>query len=449
MSTAVVVLAAGLGSRMRSDMPKVLHTVAGAPLLTHALRGVAALGPQRLVVVTGHGAQAVGDLAQELDPQVTLVRQAEQMGTGHAVDQARDALDGFDGTLLVLYGDAPFVSPETLHALVDARRDADLVVLGFEAADPTGYGRLVLDRAGQLGKIVEQSDATTDEQAITLCNSGVICASSMQLFDLISDLGTGNAKGEFYLTDTIALARKRDLRVAVVTCPEAEAVGVNTRADLARAEAAFQARARTRAMDDGVTLTAPETVFFAHDTIIGRDTTVAPFVTFGPGVTIENGAEIRAFSHLEGCHVSRGAQIGPYARLRPQAEIGEAARIGNFVEVKAALIGEGAKINHLAYVGDAVVGAGANIGAGAITCNYDSVFKHRTTIGAHAFVGSNAALVAPVTIGDGAYVASGSVVTMDVPPEDLGIGRAKQVNKPGLGARLRARLLALKAKGLR
>ncbi|MEM9779483.1 MAG: bifunctional UDP-N-acetylglucosamine diphosphorylase/glucosamine-1-phosphate N-acetyltransferase GlmU, partial [Pseudomonadota bacterium] len=442
MSTAVVLLAAGRGSRMQSDLPKVLHKVAGAPLLLHAMTTLAALAPDRLIVVTGHGAEDVEAVARDQNPDVRVVHQAEQKGTGHAVAQARDALSDFSGDVLVVYGDAPFVTAETLGELTQARRTADLVVLGFEAADPTGYGRMITDDAGHLARIVEQSDATEAEKALRLCNSGVICADAGLLFDLLARVGTGNAKGEYYLTDTIALAREDGLRIGVTTCAEAETIGVNTRADLATAEAAFQSRARAQMMADGVTLTAPETVFLAHDTVIGRDTTVAPYVTFGPGVTVESGAEIRSFCHLEGCHISRGAQIGPYARLRPGAEVSDHARIGNFVEIKGAQIGEGAKVNHLAYVGDAEVGEGANIGAGAITCNYDGVFKHRTKIGAQAFVGSNTSLVAPIEIGGGAYVASGSVVTTNVPPEDLAIGRAKQVNKTGLGARLRARLTA-------
>lgn len=432
---------------MNSDLPKVLHQVAGAPLLAHALRAAAAVDPAQTVLVVGHGGEAVTDAALALDPDLSVVTQHEQLGTGHAVAQARPVLAGEGGDVVVLYGDAPFVSGETLQALTKARAGADIVVLGFEAAVPTGYGRLILDADGMLAAIVEERDASEAQRAVTLCNSGILSADAAVLFDLIDAVGTGNAKGEYYLTDIIAIARNRGLTIGVVTCAEVETLGVNSRTDLAAAEAAFQTRARAAAMADGVTLTAPETVFFAHDTVIGRETTVAPFVTFGPGVTVESGAEIRSFCHLEGCHVSQGAQIGPYARLRPDAEVGPQARIGNFVEVKAATIATGAKVNHLSYIGDATVGEGANIGAGTITCNYDGVFKHQTVIGEGAFVGSNSALVAPVEVGPGGYVASGSVITQDVPGGDLAIARTRQVNKPGLGTRLRAKLMALKSKG--
>ncbi|NNU81096.1 bifunctional UDP-N-acetylglucosamine diphosphorylase/glucosamine-1-phosphate N-acetyltransferase GlmU [Halovulum dunhuangense] len=448
MSTAIILLAAGQGTRMNSDLPKVLHRLAGAPLLHHAMRSGAALGAERMVVVTGHGSEAVRKAAQAQDEDAVCVVQEEQLGTAHAVAQARDALAGFEGDAIVLYGDTPFVRPETLEAMQEARASgAAVVVLGFVAGDPAGYGRLILDAGGALQAIVEHKDATEAQQAIRLCNSGVVCADAATLFDLVAAVGNANAKGEYYLTDIVGLARARDLTCAVVTCDEAETMGVNSRQDLARAEAVFQARARAEALENGVTLTAPETVFFAFDTVVGRDVTIAPFVTFGPDVTVESGAEIRAFCHLEGCHISEGAQIGPYARLRPGAEIGEDARIGNFVEVKAAQVGRGAKVNHLSYVGDASVGEGANIGAGTITCNYDGVFKHRTVIGDGAFIGSNTALVAPVTVHAGGYVGSGSVVTMDVPSGDLAISRARQVNKAGLGARMMARLKALKAKG--
>lgn len=447
MTVSIVVLAGGQGSRMRSTLPKVLHAVGGAPLLAHALSAARDLAPALTVVVVGHGGDAVAQAARAALPEVKVVTQDQQLGTAHAVDQARKTLADAGGDVLVTYGDAPFVTPETLRKLCDQRAAADLVVLGFQAADPTGYGRLILDGDGALQAIVEEKDATDPQRRISLCNSGVLIADAALLFDLISEVGNGNAKAEYYLTDIIAIARGRGLRLSVVECPEAETLGVNTRADLAAAEAVFQDRARARAMAAGVTLTAPETVFFAQDTVVGQDVTVAPFVTFGPGVRIEAGAEIRSFCHLEGCHVAAGAQIGPYARLRPGADVGPGARIGNYVEVKSARIAAGAKVNHLSYVGDAEVGAEANIGAGTITCNYDGVFKHRTVIGAGAFVGSNSALVAPVSIGPGGYVASGSVITQDVAPGDLALGRARQVNKPGLGAKLRARLLALKSKG--
>ncbi|MEL6685258.1 MAG: bifunctional UDP-N-acetylglucosamine diphosphorylase/glucosamine-1-phosphate N-acetyltransferase GlmU, partial [Pseudomonadota bacterium] len=353
---------------------------------------------------------------------------------------------GFDGDALVLYGDTPFIRPETLAAMTAARLTHDVVVLGFEAADPARYGRLIM-KDDQLDRIVEFKDASDEERAVTLCNSGVVVAKSAALFDLIDGIDNDNAAGEYYLTDIIGIARARGLSATVVRCDEAETLGVDSRAGLSRAEALFQAKSRATAMADGVTLTAPETVFFAHDTVVGRDTVIEPNVVFGPGVTVESGATIRAFSHLEGCHVSRGAVIGPYARLRPGAELAEGVKVGNFVEIKNAQVAEGAKVNHLSYIGDASVGARSNIGAGTITCNYDGVFKHKTTIGEDAFIGSNTMLVAPVKVGDQAMTGSGSVVTKDVPPGDLAVARAKQENKPGFAVRLFEKLKARKAKG--
>ncbi|SFJ29742.1 bifunctional UDP-N-acetylglucosamine diphosphorylase/glucosamine-1-phosphate N-acetyltransferase GlmU [Jannaschia pohangensis] len=444
MPTALIVLAAGQGSRLKSDMPKVLHEVAHAPLLHHALRAGESLSPERTVVVVGHEGDRVAAALDGWD--AVIVPQDAQLGTGHAVAQARGALEGFEGDVIVLYGDTPFIRPETLEAMLAARGGgADVVVLGFEAADPGRYGRLVTD-GDRLERIVEFKDATEAERAIRLCNSGVMACDAGLMFDLLDQIGNDNAAGEYYLTDLPGLARAARLSARVVTCTEAETLGVNTRADLAAAEAAFQAAKRAEMMDEGVTLTAPETVFFAHDTYVGRDVVIEPHVVFGPEVTIESGALIRAFSHLEGCHVSEACVIGPYARLRPGAELDRGVRVGNFVEVKAAQVHEGAKINHLSYVGDAEVGARANIGAGTITCNYDGVFKHRTVIGADAFIGSNTSLVAPVRVGDGAMTGSGSVVTTDVPDGDLALARAKQVNKDGLATRLMSKLRAAKAR---
>ncbi|PVA09595.1 bifunctional UDP-N-acetylglucosamine diphosphorylase/glucosamine-1-phosphate N-acetyltransferase GlmU [Pelagivirga sediminicola] len=442
---ALIILAAGKGTRMKSDLPKVLHPVAGAPLVVHAMLAVEALEPAATIVVAGHGADLVERAAHGHDPDARIVLQAEQRGTAHAVDRARGALEQFDGDVIVLYGDTPFIRPETMTEMLDARRGgADVVVLGFEAEQPGKYGRLVTN-GDVLERIVEAKDASAEELAITLCNSGVICADRATLFDLIAQVGDDNAAGEYYLTDIIGLASGAGMRCAVVTCPEEETLGINSRAELARAEAIWQARRRHEAMENGATLTAPDTVFFAHDTHIGADVLIEPHVIFGPGVTVENGATLRAFSHLEGCHVSDGAVIGPYARLRPDAEIGPDARIGNFVEIKKAVIGEGAKVNHLSYIGDAEIGAGANIGAGTITCNYDGVLKHETRIGAGAFIGSNTALVAPVEVGEGAVVAAGSTITADVPGGGLAIARSRQDTKPGQGARLREALLARKA----
>ncbi len=446
MAVALIILGAGMGTRMNSDMPKVLHPIAGAPMLVHAMASGAALDPDRTVVVAGHGAAAVEKAAKSYDPDTIVTVQTEQLGTAHAVVQARDALADFDGDAIVLYGDTPFIQPETLAAMTAARLTHDIVVLGFDAADPGRYGRLIL-QADQLDRIVEFKDATDDERAVTLCNSGVIAANAATLFDLIDAVGNDNAAGEYYLTDIIGIARARGLTATVVRCAEAETMGINSRAELAIAEATFQDRARKVAMGDGVTLTAPDTVHFAYDTVVGRDTIIEPNVVFGPGVTIESGATIRAFSHLEGCHVSRGAVVGPYARLRPGAELAEDVKVGNFVEIKNAQIAERAKVNHLSYIGDADVGARSNIGAGTITCNYDGVFKHKTTIGTDTFIGSNTMLVAPVTVGDAAMTGSGSVITRDVPPGDLAVARARQDNKAGFATRLFDKLRAKKAKG--
>jgi len=446
MAVASIILAAGMGTRMNSDIPKVLHPLAGAPLLVHAMKSCVALNPARMVVVAGHGAAAVENAAKSYDPNAQVVLQTEQLGTAHAVAQARDALAGFDGDAVVLYGDTPFISPATLAAMTAARLTHDLVVLGFETPDPGRYGRLIVVN-DQLDRIVEYKDANAEERAVTLCNSGVVAADATTLFDLIDAVGNDNAAGEYYLTDIVGIARARGLTATVVICDVSETLGVDSRSGLAQAEAIFQSRARAQALEDGVTMQAPTTVFFAHDTVVGRDTVIEPNVVFGPGVTIETGAQIRAFSHLEGCHVARGAVVGPYARLRPGAELAEDVRIGNFVEVKNATLDEGAKVNHLSYIGDASIGARSNIGAGTITCNYDGVFKHKTRIGADAFIGSNTMLVAPVSIGDAAMTGSGSVITRDVPEGDLAVARARQDNKAGFAKRLFDKLRAKKAEG--
>ncbi|TNC69121.1 bifunctional UDP-N-acetylglucosamine diphosphorylase/glucosamine-1-phosphate N-acetyltransferase GlmU [Rubellimicrobium roseum] len=441
----VVILAAGAGTRMNSERPKVLHELAGAPLLHHAMRAAAALAPERMVVVTGVGAAQVEKSARAFDPEVVTVHQAEQKGTAHAVLQARDLLGDHDGDVIVLFGDTPFVAPETLERMLEARASADVVVLGFETANPEArYGRLVTE-GDRLDRIVEWKDADAATRAIRLCNSGVLCAEGTFLFDLLREVGNANASGEYYLTDVIGLARARGMTARVVRCDESETLGINSRSELLAAESAFQARARAIALDDGVSMPAPETVIFAYDTVVGRDATVEPHVVFGPGVTVESEARIRAFSHLEGCHVSRGATVGPFARLRPGAELAEEVHVGNFVEIKAARIDEGAKVNHLSYIGDAEVGERANIGAGTITCNYDGVFKHRTVIGKGAFIGSDTMLVAPVRIGDGAMTASGSVITRDVAPGALAVARARQDDKPGFATKFFDKLRALKA----
>lgn len=445
MSIALVILAAGKGTRMESDLPKVLHQIAGAPMLWHAMRAGAALEPERTVVVAGHGFDRVAAAARDYDPDVTVVEQAEQLGTGHAVSQALPALEGFEGDVVVLYGDTPFISEDTLEAMRAARASHDVVVLGFEAADPARYGRLVM-AGDDLVKIVEFKDATDEERTITLCNSGVIAADAGLLTALLGKVSNDNASGEYYLTDVPGLARAEGHSATVVRCPEAETLGVNSRADLAFAEAAFQTAARAALLDQGVTLQAPDTVQLGWDTAVGRDAEIEPYVVFAPGVTIESGARIRAFSHLEGCHVSRGAVVGPYARLRPGAELAEDVHVGNFVEIKNAQLHEGAKANHLTYIGDAEIGAKTNIGAGTITCNYDGVFKHRTIIGKNAFIGSDTMLVAPVTVGDGAMTGSGSTITADVPAGALALARGKQEIKPGFATKLMNMLRAKKAK---
>jgi bifunctional UDP-N-acetylglucosamine pyrophosphorylase/glucosamine-1-phosphate N-acetyltransferase len=448
MSTALIILAAGQGTRMKSDLPKVLHQIAGAPLLVHAMKSGAGFAPERTIVVAGHGAEQVAAAARSFDDTAEVVLQEQQNGTGHAVQMAETALADFSGDVIVLYGDTPFIQPGTLSRMAEARRDHDVVVLGFEAADPGRYGRLIM-QGSVLEKIVEFKDATDQERAITLCNSGVIMADAKTLFSLLSDVTDDNASGEYYLTDIVGLATQQGHCATSVTCAEAETMGINSRAQLAEAEAAFQSRARAAALENGVTMQAPETVFLAHDTVIGRDSEIEPNVVFGPGVSIESGARIRAFSHLEGCHVARGAIVGPYARLRPGAELAENVHVGNFVEIKNAALAAGAKANHLSYIGDASVGEATNIGAGTITCNYDGVMKHRTEIGARAFIGSNTMFIAPVTLGDEAMTATGTTVNKDVPGGAMAISRAEQVNKPGFARKLMKMLRAKKVRQMK
>ena len=446
MSVALIILAAGKGTRMNSELPKVLHPIAGAPLLHHAMQTGSALGPARTIIVAGHGAEQVQAAAQDYDPQAEVVLQAEQLGTGHAVDQARELLQGFEGDVVVLFGDTPFLRPETLERMLEARKAHDVVVLGFDVAElQPRYGRLVMD-GDRLLRIVEYKDATEDERQIRFTNSGLLACDAATLFDLIAGLSNDNASGEYYLTQVAELANARGLSVTAVKCDEAETLGVDSRADLAAADASFQARARAALLADGVTLAAPDTVYLSFDTVIGRDALIEPNVVFGPGVTVESGATIRAFSHLEGCHVARGAIVGPYARLRPGTELAEDVSIGNFVEVKNATLAQGAKVNHLSYIGDASIGEASNVGAGTITCNYDGVMKHRTEIGARAFIGSNTMLVAPVSVGNEAMTGSGSVITSDVEDGALAIARAPQVEKPGMARKLFEMLKAKKAR---
>jgi len=436
---AVIVLAAGQGTRMRSDRHKVLHPVAGRPMLLHLLASVAGLAPERVVVVVGARADQVRAAIAPLGHAVA--HQAEQLGTGHAVLQARDALAGFKGDVLVLYGDAPFVEATTMRRMLDRLAAPDrpaTVVLGFRPNDPGAYGRVIADADGRVERMVEFKDASPEERTVTLCNSGLLAADADALFDLLDQVTNDNAAGEYYLPDAVMLAAAAGRTSAVIEADADELAGVNSRAELARAEAGWQARRRDRAMAEGTTLTAPETVWFSWDTELGRDVTVEPNVVFGPGVRVADGAMIRAFSHLEGAIVASGAIIGPYARLRPGTAVGENAHVGNFVELKNTTLGRGAKANHLTYLGDAEVGERANIGAGTITCNYDGFGKYRTVIGAGAFIGSDTALVAPVTVGAGAITGAGSVVTRDVPANALALTRADQVEKSGWAARFRA-----------
>ena len=442
---AALLLGAGLGTRMKSDRPKVLQPLAGRPMIHHVLDAVAPLEPARQVVVVGpEMAESVGAAVAPVETAV----QRERLGTADAVKAAREALAGFErGTLFVLFGDTPFIRTETLAAMAEAREAGGaVVVLGFEAQDPTGYGRLVTDEDGALTRIVEHRDAGEAERAITLCNSGVMALDAARAWGLVERIGNDNAKGEYYLTDVVGLARADGLACAALRASEDELMGVDSKVDLAEAEARWQARRRRRAMaEEGAVLADPASVWFSWDTVLGRDVMVGQSVVFGPGVRVEAGATIKPFSHLEGCVVKAGAEVGPYARLRPGAEIGEGARIGNFVEVKNATLAPGAKANHLSYIGDAEVGAGANIGAGTITCNYDGYLKHRTIIGPKAFIGSNSALVAPVSIGAGAVVGAGSTVTEDVADGALAVARGRQTNIPGGGERLSERKAAEKA----
>ena len=442
---AAIVLAAGQGTRMKSDLHKVLHPVAGRPMLHHLLAGVGELAPERTVVVAGARREQVEAAVAPMNVAVAL--QAEQLGTGHAVAQGEAALAGFEGDVLILYGDVPLVTADTMRRMVERLHGEDrpaAVVLGFRPADPGAYGRVIADADGRIERMVEFKDADAAQRAETLCNSGLMAVRSADLFALLSRVGNDNAAGEYYLPDIVMLAAADGRHSAVIETGPGEVAGVNSRAELAAVEADWQQRRRARAMADGATLLAPETVWFSHDTVLGRDVTVEQNVVFGAGVTIADGAVIHAFSHLEGATVATGASVGPYARLRPGAVLGEGARVGNFVEMKKATLGRGAKANHLTYLGDAEVGAGANIGAGTITCNYDGFLKYRTTIGEGAFVGSNSALVAPVSIGAGAIVAAGSVITADVAPDALALARGRQEARPGWAGRFRDLMRARK-----
>jgi len=424
-SIACIVLAAGEGTRMKSSLPKVMHPLAGRSMAAHVLAAASSLEPELMCAVIGPHMESVACEVIDVWPEATIVVQSKRLGTGDAVKRTLPALEDFTGAVLVLFGDTPLVTPESLAALQQAVESGIAVaVLGFRAANPTGYGRLITDEGSTLVAIREEADASDSEKRINLCNSGVMAFDGSKLAGFINALDSNNAKGEFYLTDAVAIAHSQGLQMAVVECPENEVLGVNSRAQLAVAEAAIQDRLRAAALDAGATLISPETVFFSHDTKLGRDVVVEPNVVFGPEVHIEDNVRIRAFCHIEGAQIKSRAEIGPYARLRPGTVIGPAAKVGNFVEMKNTDFGGGAKANHLSYVGDAVIGTNTNIGAGVITCNYDGFRKSRTEIGANAFVGSNSSLVAPLKIGEGAYIGSSSVITRDVSAKALALTRS-------------------------
>jgi bifunctional UDP-N-acetylglucosamine pyrophosphorylase / glucosamine-1-phosphate N-acetyltransferase len=432
-----IVLAAGEGTRMRSQLPKALHQLGGQSLLAHVVRAASAAGTDNMAVVVGPDHDSVAADARRWGTKVQIFEQRERRGTAHAVLSASKAIERGADDILVMFADTPLVRAETLSKLREALADgATVAVLAFKPANPHGYGRLLM-QGRELVAIKEERDATPEERKISLCNGGLMALAGNQALAVLRRIGNANAKGEYYLTDAVAVAREMGLKAAAIETSEDDVRGINNKVQLAEAEAVLQQRLRMAALEAGVTMIAPQTVYLSADTKFGKDVTIEPNVVFGPGVIIEDGATIRSFSHLEGAHVGKGARVGPFARLRPGANLGKDVHIGNFVEVKEAKIEDGAKANHLAYIGDARVGEGANVGAGTITCNYDGVAKHRTEIGRGAFIGSNSALVAPVRVGDGAYVGTGTVVTRDVPAGALALARAKQTVKEGWAKRLR------------
>ena len=441
-----IILAAGEGTRMHSTRPKVLHTIAGLPMIAHVIKTVQAAGVDHVALVLGRGSEQVRAATQPIAPDAMIFEQAERLGTAHAVLAARAAIErGFDD-IVVLFGDAPLIEARTLVQLRGALANgAAVAVTGFRTPNPGGYGRLI-QSDGNLTAIREDKDCTPEERRITFCNGGLMAIAGERALDLLDRVDNRNAKGEFYLTDLVAIAREQGLDAVAVEASYENALGINNRAELAEAEAVWQGHRRREAMLSGVTLVAPDTVFFSHDTVIGSDSLIEPNVVFGPGVVIGAHATIRAFCHIEGARIDSHAEVGPFARLRPGAQLREKAKVGNFCEVKQALIDEGAKVNHLSYIGDAEIGAKANIGAGTITCNYDGANKHRTEIGSAAFVGSNTSLVAPVTIGPGAYIASGSVITENVPADALAFGRARQTTLPDRAKEIRRRNMAFTRK---
>ncbi|UFI01836.1 bifunctional UDP-N-acetylglucosamine diphosphorylase/glucosamine-1-phosphate N-acetyltransferase GlmU [Roseibium aggregatum] len=439
-----IVLAAGLGTRMKSNLPKVMHEIGGLPLVGHVVKALKQAGSDRISVVTGPDMPELEKLVQNLAPEAHCHVQHERLGTAHAALAARSALASPSDDVLILFGDTPLVTADTIGKVRRALSDgADLAVLGFETQQPFGYGRLLTDN-GQLVAIREEKDASDTERRITFCNSGIMGFSGQHALSLLDAIGNANAKSEFYLTDAVEIANSRGLKVVAVSGSEVETQGINTRAQLAACEEDFQVRMRNIALENGCTLLAPHTVYFSHDTVLESDVVVEQNVVFAPGVRVASGARIRAFSHLEGASVGRNSAVGPYARLRPGAVLGADTRVGNFVEVKNTTFEDGAKANHLSYIGDASVGSKSNIGAGTITCNYDGYLKHRTEIGAGSFVGSNSTLVAPVSLGSGSFVAAGSVITDDVDQDSMAFGRARQIVKEGKAKQLRERLKAAK-----
>ncbi len=444
-SCLAVILAAGDSTRMKSSMSKVLHPIASRPLIAHVMDAVARAGVGSAALVVGRDAEQVAKAAAVGGVAVETFLQTQRLGTGHAVLAAREAIArGYDD-VLVAYGDVPLIAPETLTAARERLAEgADVVVIGFRTQTPTGYGRLLM-QGRELIAIREEKDATDEERKVEWCNSGLMAIHGGKALALLEKIGNQNLKGEYYLTDIVEIARAEGGKVVVVEAPEREVAGCNNRAELAALEMSWQQRRRHDLMVSGVSMIAPDTVFLAHDTQIAPDVLIEPNVVFGPGVSIESGAVVHAFSHIEGARISAGATVGPFARLRPGADLGAGSKVGNFCEIKNGKIGEGAKVNHLTYIGDATIGARTNIGAGTITCNYDGVNKHETRIGEDAFIGSNSSLVAPVSIGDSAYIASGSVITDDVPAEALAFGRARQEIKPERAKLIRERALALKA----
>ena len=439
MDTAVIILAAGKGTRMNSTRPKVLHEVGNFPLIAHCIKTAQSIDPKKILIVLGHGQSEIKSVLGNAVNSIDFAIQQEQLGTGHAVGVATNELADFDGNLIVLFGDTPFISARTMTKIENECKQADLVVLGFHPQDPTGYGRLVTKNK-ELLRIVEHNDANQEELAITLCNSGVMAGSAILIKKLLKELDRNNKNNEIYLTDCIELAKTEGLSSTYLTCDPTEALGINSPQQLAYAEKRFQQTARNIALNNGIHLVAPETVFFSLDTDLGQDTIIEPNVIFGPGVTVGTGCKVKAFSYLEGCKISNDCNIGPFARIRPGVDLSDGVKIGNFVEIKNAKVAEHSKINHLSYIGDAEIGENTNIGAGTITCNYDGFNKHKTVIGEDVFIGSNTMLIAPVNVGNNAMTGSGSVITKDVPAQDLAIARSEQSNKKGGASKLKALL---------